>query len=146
MGWQINIKVDPPFTPLIDKEWLKGLVVAVLSRQGVKPPVELGVVVTGDEEIRELNVKYLGRDYVTDVLAFPLNAGGDFLPPPNGILHLGEVIICYPQAVRQGEEYGHSVREELALLVIHGVLHLLGYDEGERMKEVEGRLFKELIP
>jgi len=57
--------------------------------------------------------------------------GADFPPfvqPPDGVLHLGEVIISYPQAVAQAEEHQHSVKREIAILIIHGVLHLLGYE------------------
>ena len=54
--------------------------------------------------------------------------GASFPQPPDGVRHLGEVIISYPQAVIQAEEHQHSVKRELAILIIHGVLHLLGYD------------------
>jgi len=54
-----------------------------------------------------------------------------FMVPPDGIVHLGEVIISYPQAAIQAEEHGHSVEKEVAVLLIHGVLHLLGYDHAE---------------
>ncbi len=80
-----------------------------------------------------MNLSYLGKDEPTDVLAFSLlsESGSDpvpFVAPPDGIQHLGEVIISYPQAVIQAEEHQHSVKRETAILMIHGVLHLLGYD------------------
>lgn len=146
MDWEINIEVEEPFIPFIDQGWLVDLAVSVLKQKGLKPPVELGLVFIGDEKIRELNLKYLGRDAITDVLAFSLKEGHDFVPPPDNVLHLGEVIICYPQAVRQAEEYGHSVKKELALLVIHGLLHLLGYKEGEEIKKEEERLLEKFFP
>ena len=52
-----------------------------------------------------------------------------FVLPPDGVIHLGEVIISYPQAVIQAEEHQHSVKRELAILIIHGILHLLGYED-----------------
>ncbi|MFC1866474.1 rRNA maturation RNase YbeY, partial [Chloroflexota bacterium] len=61
----------------------------------------------------------------------PNNSTGDklsFSTPPDGLKHLGEVIISYPQAIIQAQEHNHSIKRELAILVIHGVLHLLDYD------------------
>ncbi|GAI01759.1 unnamed protein product, partial [marine sediment metagenome] len=72
-------------------------------------------------------------DEPTDVLAFSAREEIDaelppFVQPPDGALHLGEVIISYPQAVTQAKEHRHSVKREIAILIIHGVLHLLGYE------------------
>lgn len=100
-------------------------------------PVELGVRVVGDEEIRELNREYRGIDEPTDVLSFALTETSEDAPdipfflPPDGITHLGEVVISYPRAAAQAQAGGHSVVQELALLTVHGVLHLLGYDHCE---------------
>jgi len=100
--------------------------------------VEFGLVITSQEKIQELNRTYRGVDKPTDVLAFNMNpAAGkpDFPTPPDGIIRLGEVIISYPQTVRQAMEREHPVKRELAILIIHGVLHLLRYDHekpGER--------------
>ena len=70
-----------------------------------------------------------------------------FIHPPDGVRHLGEVLISYPQAVAQAKEQGHSPERELALLVIHGILHLLGYDheepeQEEKMKQKEKELLE----
>ncbi|GAI10330.1 unnamed protein product, partial [marine sediment metagenome] len=81
----------------------------------------------------------------TDVLAFsmlPEQPGGDlasFVAPPDGIQHLGEVIISYPQAVIQAEERQHSVEREITILIIHGVLHLLGYEHDKPEMEHQMR-------
>ncbi|GAI17313.1 unnamed protein product, partial [marine sediment metagenome] len=101
---------------------------------------------------------YLGRDEPTDVLAFSAieEIGTDFPPfvmPPDGVLHLSEVIISYPQAVTQAEEHQHSIKKEIAILIIHGILHLLGYEhdkpelkrlmsarEDEILSHIEGEL------
>jgi probable rRNA maturation factor len=63
----------------------------------------------------------------------------DFVSPPDNITHLGEVIISYPQAVEQAKEQGHSTEQELALLIIHGILHLLGYDHEKPEEEARMR-------
>lgn len=116
----------------------------------------VGVVVTDDETVHKLNATYRGLDETTDVLAFswqhqgswegeeeqPLKPLVPFPPTPSGKDPLGEVVISYPQAERQALERGHPVRHELSLLLVHGMLHLLGYDHGEpqdesRMKKLE---------
>jgi probable rRNA maturation factor len=77
-----------------------------------------------------LNRAHRQIDRATDVLSFPLQPveSGDFVLPPGAPLHLGDVVVSYPRAVAQADEYGHSVPRELAYLVAHGVLHILGYD------------------
>jgi probable rRNA maturation factor len=93
--------------------------------------VSLTIVVTGDEQIKSLNKRHRGVDETTDVLAFT----ADYMDPDLGHRYLGDVLISYPTAETQALEHGHSVGEELQLLVVHGVLHLLGYDhleEGEK--------------
>jgi probable rRNA maturation factor len=68
-----------------------------------------------------------------------------FVSPPDGIRHLGEVVISYPQAVKQAQEQGHGVTRELALLIVHGILHLLGYDhelpaDEQKMRDKENKV------
>jgi len=105
--------------------------------------------------VQELNRRYRGVDETTDVLAFALAEQGDanatptFVNPPDGMVHLGDIVISYPQAVRQAEENRQPLQRELALLVIHGALHLLGYDHSEpaedcRMRAVESKLLAEV--
>ena len=123
--------------------WLQAIAEAVLVAEDVGPGAELGLVITGQEKIQELNLVHLGEDEPTDVLSFPMlpESGedpADFVAPPDGMSHLGEVIISYPQAVIQAEERGHAVAKEVAILVVHGVLHLLGYDHAE--PEEQGRM------
>jgi len=98
------------------------------------PPWELGVVITDDETIRELNREYAGDDTPTDVLAFSLREGEEFASP-DGVVRLGEVIISYPTAQRQAAEADRAVEDEIDHLLVHGVLHLLGYDHAEPAEE-----------
>ena len=102
--------------------------------EGWKAKGSCNVVLVGDGAIRDLNRRFLKRDHPTDVLAFPLGDGGE------GIW--GEVYVSEDRAREQAARYGVSFREELARLVVHGVLHLMGYDdkdEGSRkvMRERE---------
>lgn len=101
----------------------------------------LGVRFTGDREIRRVNRDYRGRDVATDVLSFP---GGD---GPEG-RHLGDLVISVPAARRQAAAAGHAVERELAMLLLHGVLHCLGHDhETDRgeMERLERRLRRRWI-
>ncbi len=130
---EINVLIDDGFEGCLEVSWLRSVVEQVLIAQSADSNVELGLVITGQERVQQLNLGYLGRDVPTDVLAFSAmeEAGVDsppFVTPPDGVSHLGEVIISYPQAVIQAEEHHHSVKKEVAILIIHGILHLLGYE------------------
>jgi probable rRNA maturation factor len=130
---EINILVDEEFDGQLDVGWLRRIAEQTLVAEGANSNTEIGLVITGQERIRELNRNYRGIDAPTDVLSFGMtqekSGTPPFVTPPDGILHLGEVIISYPQAVIQAGEHKHPVEEELNLLVVHGVLHLLGYDD-----------------
>jgi len=93
----------------IDKGFLCDIAKKILSLVKIKAP-EISIVMVCDARMKSLNKRYKDRDKVTDVLAF------DY----------GEVIICLPQAKRQANELGHSLRKELGILLIHGILHLAG--------------------
>ena len=135
--YTISILVEPAFRHRLDRAALRRLAIRVLKAEGVAPPAEAGLVVTDDETVRDLNRRYLGLDEPTDVLSFGHEVADEplgrlrtepFVTPPDGVRHLGEVILSYPTAERQAEEAGRSVQEEAAHLVVHGLLHLLGYD------------------
>jgi probable rRNA maturation factor len=90
---------------------------------------EMALVLTDDASIQELNRDFLGEDAPTDVLSFSAQEEtGPFVTAPEAGAYLGDVIISYPRAVQQAGEQGHTVGQELDLLVVHGILHLLGYD------------------
>jgi len=151
---QIDIQFEEPFTDIVTEALLGRAVEQTLAACGMDSTVELGLVIAGDDTVHSLNKRYRGIDDTTDVLAFALEETPDgdaetFVLPPDDTSHLGEVIISYPQAARQAEEQGHSVEREIALLVIHGVLHLLGYDHDhpeaeQRMKAVEAKVLSRI--
>jgi probable rRNA maturation factor len=155
MKEQIGIHVDEKFRVVVDGGWVKKIVRQVIKAEGMPPPYEVGLVFTDSETVKQLNREYRGVDEPTDVLAFYMlpqkGADDSFALPPDGVTRLGEVIISYPQAVEQAREQGHSPERELALLVIHGILHLLGYDHEEpeeerEMKEKERELLARCLP
>ncbi len=143
---EINVLVEEGLAGCVEEEWLERVTEKVLVAQGVDSRAELGLVITGQERMRQLNLSYLGKDEPTDVLSFsmlPEQLEGDAVPfvaPPDGMQHLGEVIISYSQAVIQAEEHHHSVKREIAVLIVHGVLHLLGCDHEKPEKEREMRV------
>jgi probable rRNA maturation factor len=99
---------------------------AALDRLGLSN-VALTVVLTDEAGIRDLNLQYAEDDRVTDVLSFPSEA----TDPQTGVRYLGDVIVAVPVAESQAPEAGHEVRAEIDLLVVHGVLHLLGFDHAD---------------
>ncbi len=144
---EINVLIEGDFEGCPEVSWLQSLVERVLTAQGTGSNIELGLVITSQERVRELNRDYRGKDAPTDVLAFYMTSvagetgaeSPSFVAPPDGVLHLGEVIISYPQAVTQAQEHRHSIKKELAILIVHGVLHLLGYDHEKPGPEREMR-------
>ncbi len=124
---EVEVQVAPAFAGEVAVERLRAIAEAVLRQEGVAG--QATVVVTDDEGIQGLNRDFLGIDAPTDVLAFSfLEDSGPFIAAPEAGGYLGDVIVSYPRAVAQAGELGHPVEEELHLLVVHGLLHLLGYD------------------
>jgi len=147
---KLGIQIDKKFQKYLREEWLQQVVEQILATQNIDSEVEVGLLITDDKTVRTLNKSYRGLDEPTDVLSFALTEkqpGNDspFVNPPDGILHLGEVIISYPQAVRQAKENNHRVEQEVALLIIHGVLHLLGYEHDKPAKEKEMRALEKKV-
>lgn len=94
-----------------------------------EPGWELTVRISGDRELRRLNRQFLDEDHPTDVLSFP---SGD----PGGS-YLGDLVLSWPAVRRQAQEFGHSEPTELSLLVVHGFLHLLGWDHATAEETIE---------
>jgi probable rRNA maturation factor len=99
---------------------------AALSQSNAAP-CEVSVALVDEPEMRQLNLKYAGEDHATDVLSFESGAED----PADNRLILGDIVICLPIARTQAELAGHALEDELALLAVHGVLHLLGFDHAQ---------------
>jgi probable rRNA maturation factor len=161
---QIDIFIEAPFQGELSEPWLAGVMAEALRVAFPSDtPCQVSLVVADDETLQRLNREFRGLNEVTDVLSFSgsvpgrwegdgeapedryLKPGGEdlrFVIPPGEAPPLGEVIISYPQARRQALERGEPVGRELALLIVHGVLHLVGHDhqepeEAARMKAKE---------
>lgn len=144
-----------------DEESIKRIATGVLESEGVSPDAELSIALVGENDIAELNSRYLGEEGPTDVLAFPMDepSGGgearavgeaDGEGEAAGPLLLGDVVISPEVARRQAVTLGHSYEKELGVLLIHGILHLLGYTHDEEedagvMKDKESALAERLL-
>lgn len=147
----IYVEIDSTRGDEPPASWFEAVARDVLRYESIKPPFEVSIVLTDEDTVHTMNRQYRNVDAPTDVIAFytedPGATAGQFVLPGDGVRRLGDVVISYPQAVEQAAEQGHGVGKELTLLVIHGVLHLLGYDhevpgDAERMRGREATLLK----
>jgi probable rRNA maturation factor len=138
---KVDIRMDPGFGDPAVRNAIRKAAAAVLktaaaltSGGGPGSPA-LTILLTGDEAIRALNARFLDTDAPTDVLAFPAGDDGALDEHPgfleDGGGYLGDVIISLETARRQAEAGGHPLEQEVQLLAVHGILHLLGHDHAE---------------
>jgi probable rRNA maturation factor len=124
MTYQIDIQTDPAYPA--PKAALRRAAAEALRRQRAPEGSGLTLVITGDDAVHALNKQFRGVDAPTDVLSFP--ADPPTVPEAEEYCYLGDIVIAYPRAAAQAQQAGHSVEGELLLLVVHGALHLLGFD------------------
>jgi probable rRNA maturation factor len=132
---RISITVDPRVAGAPNPAWVRRVLRAALAAEGRAHGYAVDVHITDDEGIQALNRAHRGVDALTDVLSFPLQPFAQgapvperFAQPPGAQVHLGDIVLSWPRAIAQAAEYGHSVEREAAYLLVHGLLHLLGYD------------------
>ncbi len=138
-GLVLRIEKSPDPEVVLDQEVCTEVLRRALELEGVEGPVELTVLVTDDETIRSLNSRFREIDAPTDVLSFPdgehrsqgARSKDEFVSAPED-RHLGDIAISYPRAVRQAAERGWSIQEEIRFLLVHGLLHILGYNHATR--------------
>ncbi len=145
----IPVTADIPGVSQETRSFIRKVIRIALASQGVDLPCEVDVFVTDDAGIQELNREMRNIDRATDVLSFPaLELQEGELPEESdtdiatGLVPLGDMAISMEHVKAQAKEYGHSNRRELAYLVTHSVLHLLGYDhmdEGEQKARMRAR-------
>ncbi|MCA9972526.1 MAG: rRNA maturation RNase YbeY [Anaerolineales bacterium] len=120
--FEIDIQVEFD-VPAATVARVKTAVLATLWQQKAVPPLVLSCLLTDDAQVQQLNREFRGVDGPTDVLSFPAGE-----PMPGMDTYLGDIAVSVPYAERQAAAAGHRMAEELQLLAIHGVLHLLGHD------------------
>ncbi|MDD2807823.1 MAG: rRNA maturation RNase YbeY [Patescibacteria group bacterium] len=134
VSFEVNQQAGKKIPDKVWRQWLNNI------DQVVKiGPRELSVAVVGDMVMRRLNKTYRGQDKITDVLSFGEESRRS--------TYLGEVIICYPRAVQQAKKFNHSTATEFKKLLVHGVLHLMGYNheidaDAEVMESLEDKIMK----
>ena len=164
--FRIDVQTFDEFANVVSESHVLEAVSAALESESCAPHTHVSVVIADDDVVRELNLLHRGLDENTDVLSFSFTHEGeyygkeerdaretdiDFVLPPSDDddTSLGEIIISYPQTCRQADQAGHPAELELAVLLVHGVLHLLGYDHEQPddetvMKEAVARAMQQL--
>jgi probable rRNA maturation factor len=119
-----------------DEARLSALARHTLEQEGITGSAELSVLMVDADHIKRLNARFAGNDYATDVLAFPMMEDDEVTSM------LGDIVIAPEVAKQNAERLGHSLDEELEVLLVHGILHLLGYDHQgtEDKARMDGRL------
>ena len=118
----IHIETNPSLQTDLAPDILERAALAVLAHQSTDG--DLSIVLTDDRQLHELNREYLDIDAPTDVLSFPAPQ----TDPETARRYLGDILISVPRAAKQAQTAGHTLEAEVQLLIIHGTLHLLGYD------------------
>lgn len=143
---QKKIKILPGTRMLLRK-----CCIASLAAEGMEGTYEVSISLVDDETIHQYNLQFRNKDKSTDVLSFPLGESGVYdVNPDTGRFLLGDIVISMETAIRQAENFGHTVDRELAFLTVHSMLHLLGYDhengglEEARMREKEEAILTSL--
>ena len=152
---QIDITISGAYAGQVSRKWLRRTAARVLDQVLPEQACELSLVIADDDTLKRLNREYRGLDEVTDVLSFssthsghwegegePPTTAGDEVPfvlPPQEPRHLGDIIISLPQAARQASPGPSGLEAELAQLVVHGILHLLGFDHLDAQEEASMR-------
>ncbi|GAC1536405.1 MAG: rRNA maturation RNase YbeY [Herpetosiphon sp.] len=132
--YDITIEVDPAYSDELDTSVFETLAVHVLSGEHVPAPASVGIWITNEDQLHELNRTYRNVDRSTDVLSFgddDETSSQAFVTAPEEPRHLGDIAVSYDHVMQQANDFGHSRVRELSYLICHGLLHLLGYDHEE---------------
>jgi probable rRNA maturation factor len=154
-GHQINVQIKRGLKSSISRGWLTGICKTVLTEEKLTEYVEIECVITDDSTIQRLNKQFRNINEPTDVLSFAFKdiamgaRDAGFPAVPEGPEVLGQIVISFTTAVSQAAEHSYSVDQELTMLVVHGMLHLLGYDhqvpaDTRKMRQREKYIIKRL--
>ncbi len=111
----------------VNRKRMKAAVSHVLEEQNVQSQIEVSIAIVGDRKMRALNKKYRDKDKTANILSFPISEGGEsVLPPDSDVNRLGDIIISYPELIREAASEEELVDDRVDMLVEHGMLHLLG--------------------
>lgn len=133
----INIIVNSDSRYPVNKLAIQAIVLEVLQRHNISGNIEIGISIIGDSKMHEINKKYRGLDSTTNILSFALEDPAStssllhvqkvgFVKAPDNVLRLGDILLSYPEVIKDAASEGVGVEEELRSLVEHGMRHLLG--------------------
>ncbi len=125
----VNVLIKSDSHHKVDRARIKKTVESFLSQRKVKGNIEVSISIVGDRMMKKLNKKYRGIDETTDVLSFSQieQAGSQFfVPPPDDVLRLGDIVISYPQAIEEAIAENKMVDDKIDELITHGLKHLFG--------------------
>jgi len=131
LRYRIEVEILPAYRGQVTPAQIERVLIAVMDAEGASHNTGIWTRVTNDDEVAELNATYRGIEGPTDVLSFPASADAGFIVAPDVPPELGDIVISWPRVVEQAADEGHSAAEELTLLLVHGCLHLFGYDHME---------------
>jgi probable rRNA maturation factor len=132
----LQVQADFPPPESIPRARLTEAVQTVLSMHDLSAQAMVSVIIGTDEQLREMNLRYRGIDEATDILSFPSQ------PLPQGVEdddagYLGDIIIALPYVANRARRENHNLHDELLLLLVHGTLHLIGYDHDTQENQAE---------
>lgn len=115
----------------LNRKRLTQTIISLLSEQNIVSPVEVSLAIVGDRKMKQLNKKYRNKEGTTNVLSFPLGEGESTILPPSpktdtNVMRLGDIVISYPQVIREAAAQDLLVDDKINELVVHSMLHLLG--------------------
>ena len=145
--WRVDITVRDGVVSPVPAAGLARAIAAALEAAGAQPPASIGLILSDDAELAELNEAHLGHEGPTDVLSFPLSPSPDFPLPPGRRPSLGDIVVSVERAAEQAEagrggqtgDVRWTAADELRLLVTHGALHICGLDHAEPAEEAAMR-------
>jgi probable rRNA maturation factor len=155
-SWRIDLDVRDDVPRLLSGEGIARVVATALDAVSAPRPASIGVILSDDAELAQLNAAHMGHEGPTDVLSFPLLDPSAFVPsaappdvprPPRARLHLGDIVVSVERAIDQADsgrggqtgDMRWSPADELQLLITHGVLHVCGLDHGTPAEEASMR-------
>lgn len=145
----MQFEIENHYHEDIDPMWLAKLetvLVHYAEQEGLPDELSIGLTFVDDEEMQAINREQRGIDRTTDVLSFPLYEPDEPIELfEEELAPFGDIVLSVPKALAQAEEYGHSVEREVLYLIVHGLLHLAGYDHLDEAEKAEMRAAEERL-
>ncbi|MGE3961411.1 MAG: rRNA maturation RNase YbeY [Dehalococcoidia bacterium] len=145
MPYELNLEVDDAVAHRVDQPALLAMLDRVLAEDEVEDGAAVAIVLADDSLLHELNLRHREVDAPTDVLSFPADEGEEFPTPEGEPRFLGDIVVSVEMVGRQAAEVGIAERDELAHVILHGLLHLLGYDHEEPEEEAVMKAREEAV-